>query len=136
MIQWAINIYSGHPSTVVIVGYITPFVMNAFEFTLRTIREYREDLTNRSKADTAKAEYKIKVAEYDSKDQRASYPRSPEDYRPSLKLGHIIARLLGIVTPFINFFIFLRNLDKVFELIGQGFKWLGKFFDIALVPKR
>jgi len=114
-VDWSVGIWNAHTPAVFLIGYALPFVINTFEFSLRTIKEYREDLRSRAEA--------------------IEYPKS-HFYYPHLTVGHILARILGIVTPFISFIVMIANMDRVFEWIGNIFRFFGRLFDIPLVPKR
>lgn len=136
-VEWSMGIFHAHTSLVVLIGFILPFVINAFEFTLRTIKEYRADLDSRSKSADYAAKYAVAVTVW--KDAGSVYrdrPSEPIGYSPTLTIGHVFARLLGIVTPFINFIVMICNMDRVFEWIGEVFSWMGRVFSIPLVPKR
>jgi hypothetical protein len=115
MIQWAINLYQAHTLALSLYAYAAPAAVNATVFTLRTVKEYRKDLANRAES--------------------ASNPKT-WGYTPTLTIGHIVARLLGIVLPIVNVIAMIGNLDKVFEYIGNFFSWIYNILDIPLVPKR
>lgn len=136
-VEWSLGVFHAHTSMVVLLGFIVPFIVNSFEFILRTIKEYREDLANRAKSAASKVAYQ---AELDTWRDKGSPGRLPYDttkgYNPELTVGHILARLIGIFTPVINFLVMVANMDRVFEWIGNGFRALGKLFDIPLVPRR
>ena len=51
-------------------------------------------------------------------------------YTPKLTVGLIIWFIILSVTPCINMFA------MVFDCAASVFKWIGRFFDIPLVPKR
>lgn len=134
---WSLGVFNAHTSLVVLLGYILPFVINAFEFTLRTIKEYRNDLKRRTEASEARERYAAEMNAWNVAGKPlGDRPHSPNSYNPTLTLGHVLARLLGIFTPFINFIVMICNLDRVFEWIGDIFRWMGQLFDIPLVPKR
>jgi hypothetical protein len=136
-VDWSLGIFHAHTSLVVLIGFIMPFLINAFEFTLRTIKEYRNDLASRAKATTAAAAYAEELVKWKAAGSvYRNSPNEPREYEPTLTIGHILARLIGIVTPFINFIVMICNMDRVFEWIGECFSWLGRVFSIPLVPKR
>lgn len=136
-VEWSMGIFHTHTSLVVLIGFILPLVMNGLEFILRTIKEYHGDLVSREKASNKAKDYEVAVMQW--KEKGSLYrdrPTEPSEYRPHLIVGHILARLIGTVTPFVNFFVMLANMDRVFDWIGKGFRFLGSFFSIPLVPKR
>ncbi len=51
-------------------------------------------------------------------------------YSPQLTIGLIIGYTILAITPCVNLFA------MVFDCLGSVFKWLGRFMDIPLVPKR
>ena len=51
-------------------------------------------------------------------------------YTPTLTVGLIVWRVILTVTPCVNL------LATVFDCSSSVFRWLGKFLDIPLVPKR
>lgn len=132
-IEWSLGLYHTHTPTVILFGYMLPFVINAFEFTLRTIKEYREDLSTRAKAANTKRAYDDWCLANPISSRNAPIVTG---YTPTLTIGHIFARLLGIFTPFINFIVMICNMDRVFDWIGEVFSWMGRVFSIPLVPKR
>jgi hypothetical protein len=115
MIDWFINLYHVHTNIILLFAYLMPMAFNAFEFTLRTIKEYRSDLM-----------------------KRAVWEKDPAIvfYDPSLTVGHLIFRFIGTFAPFINVLAFIGNLDRVFEWIGHFFRFFWNFLEIPLVPKR
>lgn len=129
-VNWSLDLFHTHTPSVILFGYILPFVVNAFEFSLRTVKEYHADLTRRAKS--AK-EYEAYIQAVGTNDRLV--PRV-STYEPTLTIGHILARILGVITPFINFIVMICNMDRVFEWIGNIFKWMGKVFSLPLVPKR
>jgi len=136
-VDWSVGIWNSHTPAVVTFGYIMPFVVNGFEFTLRTIKEYREDLNNRAKAIASEKAYKDwQESKAQLTDPKGVLAPIVKFYEPTLTVGHILARLIGILTPFISFIVMIANMDRVFDWIGNAFTYLGKLFSIPLVPKR
>lgn len=124
-VTWSLGVYHTHTPSVIILGYMLPFIVNASEFTMRTIKEYRDDLSNRAKCVRERLEYnKLKNMPY------------PSTYIPKLTLGHILARIIGTVTPIVNAIVCICNMDRVFDWIGSVFDWFGKVFSMPLVPNR
>lgn len=136
-VDWSLGIFHAHTSLIVLIGFIVPLVMNGLEFILRTIKEYHGDLTQRAKSAAYQTEYEQTVEKWKAAGSiYRDRPSEPKGYEPTLTVGHILARLIGTVTPFVNFFVMLANMDRVFDWIGRGFRYLGSFFSIPLVPKR
>ena len=137
MIDWIVKFYVAHTVSLLLYAYLIPLLVLAFIYGKRTVTEYRTDLANRAKAIEDKPRYEAEWAANQAKPYtQQQHVNGQIIYRPTLKLGHIIWRLVGIVTPSINVILLVGNLDILLEAIGRIGDWIWKFFDIPLVPKR
>ena len=129
---WAMGIWYAHTPMVATLAYGVPAINNAIDFTLRTVKEYRKDLVSRATAREQRERWD--AASNEQRDR--SDMHYPSSYDPTLTVGHLVGRFLGIVLPLVNVIVMIANLDRVFEFLWRVFDWLGKVLDIPLVPKR
>jgi hypothetical protein len=113
MIQWAIELYKEHTFWMATLGYALPVLINAFIFSQRSIAEYFKDISERSKQAKNQNDY----------------------YVPTLTIGSLVLRFLGVVLPIVNACVMIRNSHRILAYISYVFEWIGDVMNTPLVPK-
>lgn len=90
--------------------YWLPLALCLYGYSVRTFRDYRKDVADRDDAEHGRY------------------------YVPTLTIGLILGRLLMALVPVANLLAAIFNVAP--EVFGDFFRWLGRTFDMPLVPKR
>jgi hypothetical protein len=92
--------------------YWLPLAMCAVGYTVRTWRNYQKDVKSRDEQEAAGKVW----------------------YVPTDTIGTLIGRAIAAVLPAVN--LCAAAFDVGPKLFGDFFEWIGKVFDIPLVPQR
>ena len=111
--NWITNHTPAWNGWIAMLLYWLPLALCAYGYFIRGIQKYRAELQKREQAE--------------SKDP-------PDYYNPELTIGTLIGYALLIVLPIAN--LFAATFDVAPRVFGDFFVWIGKVFNIPLVPKR
>lgn len=130
--KWLMDYLNGfHFNTALAVWlYWVPLLVCVIGYLVRTVQDYRKDLAVRSKCEEDRADY---FANLVSETDR-HYRRPPDEYRPKLTVGRILARVLAAGVPAVNLCAAICDIGP--PMFRRFFEILGKTFDFPLVPPR
>jgi len=103
--------------------YWVPLSFCVFGYTVRTAKNYQSDLKQRKDHEKKKA-----AGEANEKDYRLSW------YTPTDTIGDLIGRAIISFIPIANFWAGLFDLAP--DMFRGFFEFIGRVFDIPLVPER
>ena len=95
-------------SMMAIFLYWTPLLFCLVFYTVRTAQNYMKDKKNRE--------------------------TDPNHYYPTDTLGHVIGRIVASIMPIANIWAAIVDLGP--KVFSSFFEWIGKVFDMPLVPRR
>lgn len=101
-------------SWMALLTYWAPLAMCAYGYAARSIFDYRDELRLRDLHEKGQCKYSV--------------------YSPTLTIGVLLGRALVALCPVAN--LFAAIFDVAPKVFSDLFAWLGKVFDIPLVPKR
>jgi hypothetical protein len=112
MIDWILNFRFNTPLAILL--YWLPLVICVVGYTLRTVKEFHDDIDKRQEVELSNMQHR--------------------GYYPTLTVGHILGRALLTVIPVAN--LWAGMFDVGYDMLRGFFRWIGRVFDQPLVPKR
>ena len=100
--------------------YWIPFLFCLFGYTLRTYKNFRQDIVDRKKDES------------ESEENRNKYCYT--SYSPTDTIGSLIGRFIVLILPIVN--IWAAMFDLALGIFHNFFKIIRSIFNQPLVPKR